>query len=127
MKINSNKTEIFFVENFLIFIICCFLLCVVLVLLYSLLDVYYTTKEITSSSPYECGFLPYGEANVDVDLNFGAIAVLFIVFDLETIMVLPIITDHNLLDISGYSCIILFLFTFIIGLYYEIKSQVITL
>ena len=127
MKLNFNSTELFFVENFIIFLICCLGLCIILVLLYSLLDIYYTTKEVTSSSPYECGFLPYGEANVDIDLNFGAIAVLFIIFDLETIMLLPIITDHSLLDINGYSCILLFLFTFIFGLYYEIKSQVINL
>lgn len=127
MKLNFNTAELFFFENFIIFLICSLFLCFILVLLYSFLDVCYSTKEVTSSSPYECGFLPYGEANVDIDLNFGAIAVLFIVFDLETIMLLPIITDHSLLDLGGYSCIILFLFTFIIGLFYEIRSQVIIL
>lgn len=127
MRLNFNTTELFFVENFIIFLVCCLGLCLLIVLLYSILDVCYTTKEVTSSSPYECGFLPYGEANVDIDLNFGAIAVLFILFDLETVMVLPIITDHTLLGISGYVCIILFLFTFMIGLYYEIKSQVINI
>lgn len=127
MQLCFNTTELFFVENFMVFLLCCLVLCAVMVLLYSFLDVYYTTKEVTSSSPYECGFLPYGEANVDVDLNFGAIAVLFIIFDLETIMLLPIITDHSLLGIWGYSSIILFLFTFVVGLYYEIKSQVINI
>ena len=127
MKLNFNTIELFFFESFIIFLLSCLFLCILLVLLYSLLDICYTTKEVTSASPYECGFLPYGEANTAIDLNFGAIAILFIIFDLETIMLLPIITDHALLDIKGYSCIIIFLFTFIIGLYYEIKSQVITL
>jgi NADH-quinone oxidoreductase subunit A len=122
-----KQIELFYIENFAIYAICCVGLCLILGLLYSILDICYTTKEVTSSSTYECGFLPYGEANVEVDLNFGAIAILFIVFDLETVMLLPFITDHALLDIEGYVCIVFFLFTFIVGLYYEIKSQVITI
>jgi NADH-quinone oxidoreductase subunit A len=122
-----KQIELFYIENLFIYIVCCISLCLILLLLYSVLDLCYTTKEITSSSSYECGFLPYGEANVDIDLNFGAIAVLFIVFDLETVMLLPFITDHSLLNLQGYICIFIFLITFIVGLYYEIKSQVITI
>jgi len=125
MKI--NQAELFYIENFFIYIVCCLVLCIILNLLYSLLDLCYKTKEITSSSSYECGFLPYGEANVDIDVNFGAIAVLFIVFDLETIMLLPFITDHSLLSIESHISVLIFLFIFIVGLYYEIKSQVITI
>lgn len=122
-----KQIELFYIENLFIYIVCCIILCLVLLFLYSALDLCYTTKEITSSSSYECGFLPYGEANIDIDLNFGAIAVLFIVFDLETVMLLPFITDHSLLSLQGYICIFIFLITFIVGLYYEIKSQVITI
>lgn len=127
MKINLNHFNFFITENLLFFILLSFIFCIILLVLYSILDVFYKTKEVTSSSPYECGFLPYTEANIDIDINFGAIAILFIIFDLETIMLLPIITNHSLLNISGYSCIVLFLFTFIVGLYYEIKSQIIIL
>lgn len=122
-----KQIELFYIENICIYIVFCLGLCLILGLLYSILDLCYTTKEITSSSSYECGFLPYGEANVDIDLNFGAIAILFIVFDLETVMLLPFITDHTLLTIQGYIYILLFLGIFIVGLYYEIKSQVITI
>jgi NADH:ubiquinone oxidoreductase subunit 3 (subunit A) len=119
--------QYFFVTNLFVYLVCTVVLCAFLAVLYSTLDLCYNTKEIVKSSTYECGFVPYSEANIQVDLNFGAIAVLFIIFDLETIMLLPIITDHNLLDSTGYLCIILFIFTFIVGLFYEIKSQIITL
>jgi NADH-quinone oxidoreductase subunit A len=119
--------QYFFLSHLFMFLLCSILLCLFLASLYSILDLCYTTKELIKSSTYECGFLPYAEANIKVDLNFGAIAVLFIIFDLETIMLLPIIIDHSMLDIEGYLSILLFIFIFIIGLFYEIKSQVITI
>ena len=40
-------------------------------------------------STYECGFEPYEDARLQFDVKFYLIAILFLVFDLETIFIYP--------------------------------------
>nr|ADK97523.1 NADH dehydrogenase subunit 3 [Crotalus horridus] len=46
--------------------------------------------DINKLSPYECGFDPLGNARSPISIQFFLVAILFILFDLETILLLPI-------------------------------------
>lgn len=40
-------------------------------------------------SPYECGFIPYDDARAQFEIHFYIIALLFVIFDVELILLLP--------------------------------------
>nr|YP_010956439.1 NADH dehydrogenase subunit 3 [Coelorinchus caelorhincus]WMY89532.1 NADH dehydrogenase subunit 3 [Coelorinchus caelorhincus] len=71
-------------------------------------------------SPYECGFDPLGSARLPFSLRFFLIAILFLLFDLEIALLLPIPWADQLdsppQTFLWASCV-LFLLT--IGLIYE--------
>nr|YP_009328341.1 NADH dehydrogenase subunit 3 [Achalinus rufescens]ALM54926.1 NADH dehydrogenase subunit 3 [Achalinus rufescens] len=46
-------------------------------------------------SPYECGFDPMGDARSPISVQFFLVAILFILFDLEIILLLPIPWNMN--------------------------------
>lgn len=45
------------------------------------------TKEL--SSPFECGFDPVGRSRVGFSLRFFLVIILFIIFDFETVLLVP--------------------------------------
>nr|YP_002290838.1 NADH dehydrogenase subunit 3 [Ophiophagus hannah]ACF94343.1 NADH dehydrogenase subunit 3 [Ophiophagus hannah] len=55
-----------------------------------------TTKpDINKLSPYECGFDPLGNARTPISIQFFLVAILFILFDLEIVLLLPIPWSAN--------------------------------
>lgn len=70
-------------------------------------------------SPYECGFEPFSEARAPFDIKFYLVAILFIIFDLETAFLFPWAVAVRKLGWLGFSAIIMFLFLLVIGFIYE--------
>nr|YP_010503090.1 NADH dehydrogenase subunit 3 [Hemigrammus armstrongi]UXD78973.1 NADH dehydrogenase subunit 3 [Hemigrammus armstrongi] len=71
-------------------------------------------------SPYECGFDPLGSARLPFSLRFFLIAILFLLFDLEIALLLPLPWGNQLLSPSStlfWASSILILLT--LGLVYE--------
>nr|YP_009936936.1 NADH dehydrogenase subunit 3 [Hyphessobrycon herbertaxelrodi]QNT25988.1 NADH dehydrogenase subunit 3 [Hyphessobrycon herbertaxelrodi]QOW38137.1 NADH dehydrogenase subunit 3 [Hyphessobrycon herbertaxelrodi] len=71
-------------------------------------------------SPYECGFDPLGSARLPFSLRFFLIAILFLLFDLEIALLLPLPWGNQLLSPSStlfWASLILILLT--LGLVYE--------
>nr|YP_001293769.1 NADH dehydrogenase subunit 3 [Ilisha elongata]QMS48882.1 NADH dehydrogenase subunit 3 [Ilisha elongata]BAF64082.1 NADH dehydrogenase subunit 3 [Ilisha elongata] len=71
-------------------------------------------------SPYECGFDPTGSARLPFSLRFFLVAILFLLFDLEIALLLPLPWAYQLpnpLTTITWAATILILLT--LGLVYE--------
>lgn len=71
-------------------------------------------------SPYECGFDPLGSARLPFSLRFFLVAILFLLFDLEIALLLPLpwgIQLPNPLTTVAWATAVLVLLT--LGLVYE--------
>jgi NADH-quinone oxidoreductase subunit A len=73
-------------------------------------------------SPYECGFEAFEDARMKFDVRYYLIAILFILFDLETAFLFP--WGVVLRDIGwyGYASMVIFLLVFIVGFVYIWKK-----
>nr|YP_313740.1 NADH dehydrogenase subunit 3 [Xenopeltis unicolor]BAE20047.1 NADH dehydrogenase subunit 3 [Xenopeltis unicolor] len=54
-----------------------------------------TKPDIDKLSPYECGFDPLGDARSPISIQFFLVAILFILFDLEIVLLLPVPWSMN--------------------------------
>jgi NADH:ubiquinone oxidoreductase subunit 3 (subunit A) len=70
-------------------------------------------------SVYECGFDPFESARIKFDIQFYILAILFIVFDIELIYLLPWVLLVNQLGFFAFNTVIIFLIIIILGFYYE--------
>nr|YP_009231709.1 NADH dehydrogenase subunit 3 [Moloha majora]ALZ50227.1 NADH dehydrogenase subunit 3 [Moloha majora] len=74
-------------------------------------------------SPYECGFDPKGSSRLPFSLRFFLIAVIFLIFDVEITLLLPIASIINITNVFSWMITTSgFLFILLLGLYYEWKQ-----
>ncbi len=73
------------------------------------------------NSPYECGFEAFDDARMPFDVRFYLVAILFIIFDLETAFLFPwgvVIRD---IGWFGFLSMMVFLAILVVGFIYEWK------
>lgn len=80
-----------------------------------ILVTYYAEK----FSIYECGFMPYNDVFVLIDVHFYLVAILFIIFDLELVYLMPFVLSIDFLSLVGYLAFCLFLIILTLGFVYE--------
>nr|AND96295.1 NADH deshydrogenase subunit 3 [Onthophagus baolocensis] len=79
------------------------------------------------SSPFECGFDPKSSARMPFSLYFFLIAVIFLIFDVEITLLIPIIIMLKISNLINFSMIMMFFITILLfGLYYEWNQGALT-
>jgi len=73
-------------------------------------------------SPYECGFEAFDDARMPFDVRFYLVAILFIIFDLETAFLFPWAVVFRKIAWTGFWAMMIFLAILIVGFIYEWKK-----
>ena len=100
----------------LIFLIVAILLSLVIVGLSYLLSI--QNPESEKLSTYECGFEPYEDSRHKFDVKFYLVAILFIIFDIETMFLLPWSVTLSQLNLLGFWSMIDFIIELGVGFVY---------
>lgn len=81
----------------------------------------YSTEKLSS---YECGFNPFDDARQKFDIKFYLVGILFLIFDLEIIFIVPIAVIFFQLNSAFIIIISIFLLLVFLGLVYEWQKGV---
>src|SRR5437667_9188456 len=101
-------------------IIIMFLISVLLpvVLLYASRLVQRRVFEREKLMPYECGVDPIGDARDRFSVRFYIVAMLFLIFDVETIFLFPWAVIYDRLALFGLAEMLMFIGILVVGYYY---------
>lgn len=103
--------------NIFFFMVIIFIISVLLVFINYF--IVYQNYYLEKASPYECGFQPFGFYIQNFEIKYYLIALLFLIFDLEIMFILPWIYSLDFIEPSGILSFLFFFITLIIGFLYE--------
>jgi NADH-quinone oxidoreductase subunit A len=122
---NLSKNIMLFIDNSLVtkeyLTILIYLVFAILLTAVILGASYFLTRqnpEIEKLSTYECGFEPYEDARHTFDVRFCVIAILFIIFDIEVMFLIPWCVSVAKLNLLGFWSMIDFLIELGLGFFY---------
>nr|AOY34904.1 NADH dehydrogenase subunit 3 [Lethocerus deyrollei]BCH52384.1 NADH dehydrogenase subunit 3 [Kirkaldyia deyrolli] len=76
-------------------------------------------------SPFECGFDPCSSARIPFSIQFFLIAVLFLIFDIEIVIIMPMaVTMKTSMATQWFSTVSIFVLVILMGLFHEWKNGV---
>lgn len=119
----SFNVSVFKEEYTVVFIF--LIVAIILALVIAVLSYTLTSQKPESEklSSYECGFEPYEDARHRFDVKFCLVAILFILFDIEVVFVLPWVLSLSQLNLLGFWSMIDFLLELGIGFIYAWKMH----
>jgi NADH-quinone oxidoreductase subunit A len=79
-------------------------------------------NERATGTPYESGMIPTGSARLRFDVKYYLVAMLFVVFDLETVFIVAWAIAFREVGWAGYLEIVLFIAVLLVGLVYLWRS-----
>lgn len=80
-----------------------------------------SAPSVEKFSIYECGFDPYEDARNAFDVRFYIVAILFIIFDLESVYFFPWSVSFSLLNLNGFWSMLDFILELLVGFVYAWK------
>ena len=107
-----------------------FLIVPLIAILFLALNLFFATFRPDESkvSAYECGFaIIHGQTRTTFQIHFYVVAMLFLIFDLELILLFPIATTLLQVSTFGFSVSFIFFLVLTIGFVLEIGSGAIAL
>ena len=81
-----------------------------------------TLRTKVKSAPYESGMDPLGGTRERFSVKFYVVAILFIVFDVETVFLVPWAVVMREVGVEGFVAAAIFIFILTVGLIYEWKK-----
>ena len=83
----------------------------------------YKKETPTKNSTYECGIVPFGNAKIKFDIKYINYAILFLIFDIETIFLYPFAVSLNSLGLFAVIEAFIFVAILLLGLYLAINKK----
>ncbi len=75
-------------------------------------------KNLSKHDTFECGSEPIGDARMRFSVKFYVVAILFILFDIEGIFIVPWAVQFRELGVPGFVEMVVFLTILLVGLAY---------
>ena len=104
-----------YINLFVLFLVAC-ILSIVLVLISYVLVLEYPDSEKLST--YECGYEPYESSRHIFNIRFFLIAILFVIFDIEILFLIPWCVTVSKLNLLGFWSMFDFIFELGVGFLY---------
>lgn len=114
LNLRMNITEML---NLFAYLIASFILTFIIIIAAYFINT--PSNDYEKHSAYECGFEPFGDARSFFDIHFYTIGLLFIVFDLEVVFLIPFVVDLSNMTFFGYTNMLIFMIMVLAGFYYE--------
>jgi NADH-quinone oxidoreductase subunit A len=83
----------------------------------------YKKQTPVKETAYECGILPFTDARIRFDVKYFNYAILFLIFDIETIFLYPFAVSINSLGLFAVIEAFIFLGILLLGLFFVIKQN----
>lgn len=122
-QFSSTNVSVFkeeYLGILLYFIVALILAIIIAVFSYTLTS---QKPESEKLSTYECGFEPYEDTKHRFDVKFCLVAILFIIFDIEVMFLIPWSVSVSQLNLLGFWSMIDFLLELGIGFVYVWKMH----
>jgi NADH-ubiquinone oxidoreductase chain 3 len=94
-----------------------FILVPVIVIVLLVLNLFFATSKPTEEklTTFECGFSPVEQARQKFSVHFYLVGILFLVFDLEVLLLFPAAVSMQAISNIGFWILVLFLVVLTIG------------
>ena len=83
----------------------------------------YKKENPTKNTTYECGLQPFEDARVKFDIKYFNYAILFLIFDIETIFLYPFAVNMNSLGLFAIVETFIFVGILLLGLFFAIRRK----
>nr|WPW47223.1 NADH dehydrogenase subunit 3 [Halobates flaviventris] len=101
-----------------------FMISMILIMLCSVISKK-TKNNREKMTPFECGFDPKSSSRMPFSIQFFMIAIIFLIFDVEIVILMPTIKIMQMTKIKSWFIVTsMFLIILIIGLYHEWKNGI---
>ena len=84
----------------------------------------YKKNDFVKKQPYECGVNIFSDARPKYDIRFFNYAILFLIFDVETIFLFPFAKNFSQLGVMAIIEGLIFVAILALALFYVIKKNV---